>query len=311
MSLSIITGPAIITWNGNSYYFKGDISNPVKRETFKAEVNGAELDERMKSQIAEVSGQPASQLDAMGKYWPYGVAKIGQPLFNAGALLPLVIIPLVGEQITYPNAALTKCPDITLSASKDALYGEMTWTCLGDPTKAPTDAAYFRTLAASTFADTTFNENQNFSDLYTAAWGASPYDAMLSIDGFVISCGMKAWNADVDNVGIANMILQSMSVTAKFKPANLTEAQIDTLLNTQGADAIPIGGSLAGAETDLVISGSGGAGTLVATLKAVGPKESLLQYSTTRLRQGEIAFVQRRTWTGGVANELFNLSLVS
>ncbi len=301
---SLITGPAIVIWNGRSYYFKGDLGNPVKRETFKAEVNGAEIDERLKSQMAEVSGTPASQLDDMTKYWPYGVAKIGQPLFDSTNKLPLVIIPFSGEQITYPNAALTRTPDITLKAGADALFGEMTWTCLGDPAKGPADPAYFRTMAASAFADASFDESRNISDLYTAAWGGAPYDTMLSIDGFVLSNPLKLWNAGVDSFGVVNIILQSMTVAAKFKPANLTETQIDGLMNLQGPNAIPIGGSLAAAGRDLVITG----GTLNATLKNVGPKDSLLHYSTARLRQGEIAFVQRRTWTAGAANELFTLT---
>ena len=308
---TIITGPAIVTWNGFSYYFKGDLMNLVKRETFKAEVNGAEIDERVKSQVAEISGIPASQLDDMAKYWPYGVARIGQPLFDAANLKPLVVIPISGEQITYPNAALTHTPDMTLRAGADALFGEMTWTCLGDPTKSPTDPAYFRTLAAGAFAGADFNETQNLSDLYTAAWGGAPYDAMLSLDGFILSNPLKLWKAGVDNFGIVNVILQSMTVLAKFKPASLTESQIDGLLNTQGPDAIRIGSSFAAAGNDLVITGSGGAGTLIATLKCVGPRDSLLYYSATKLRQGEIAFVQRRTWTAGVANELFTLALAA
>ena len=74
---AIISGPAIVLWNGASYYFKSGLSNVVKRETFKVEVLGAEIDERLKSQTAEVSGSPASQLDNMSKYWPYGVSSIG------------------------------------------------------------------------------------------------------------------------------------------------------------------------------------------------------------------------------------------
>ena len=149
------------------------------------------------------------------------------------------------------------------------------------------------------------------SDLYTAAWGAAPFDAMLSVDGFVLSNPLKLWSAGVDNFGVVNKVLQSMAVAAKFKPANLTEAQIDAMLNTQGAAAVLVGDSLAAAGRDLVITGSGGSGTLTARLKGVGPKESLLHYSTSKLRQGELAFVQRRTWTGGAADELFTLALAA
>ena len=157
-----------------------------------------------------------------------------------------------GRANHVPNAALTKTPEITLKAGGDALFGEMTWTCLGDPTKTPTDAAYFRTLAAAAFSDTSFSEARNISGLYTASWGGAPYDSMLSIDGFVLGNPLKLWDASVDNFGVVNMVLQSMAVTARFKPANLTEVQIDAMLNTQGAGAILVGGSLAG--PDLVSS---------------------------------------------------------
>ncbi len=308
---SVIIGPAIVLWNGQTYHFKGGLANTLKRNTFKTNLGGADFDERLSSQFAEVSGSPASQLDNMAKYWPYGAAGIGQPLFDPANLKPLVILPVTGERITYPNAALTQTPDITLKAGADALFGTMTWTCLGDPAKAATDPDFFRTFDTATAAGAAFDDAQNINGLYTANWGGPPYDAMLSVDGFVLSNPLKLWRANVDNFGLVNTILESMAVTARFKPANLTEAQIDSLLNTQGAGAIRIGGSLAGAGADLVIGAGGAAGTLVATLKAVGPKDSLLQYSATQLRQGEVAFVQRRTWTAGAANELFTLALAA
>ena len=37
-------------------------------------------------------------------------------------------------------------------------------------------------------------------------------------------------NITVDNFGIIDMVLKSVTGTCKFKPANLTEAQIDTLI---------------------------------------------------------------------------------
>src|SRR5581483_6014013 len=124
---SIIAGPAIVTWNGFSYYSKAGIKAEFKRETFKITTDAdGDIDERMKSQLTEVSFQPVGMAGAastaMAPYFPYAVNAIGKSIFGASNL-PLVIVTKfggtgnAGQAITYPRGAVTKLPPLRLKAT--------------------------------------------------------------------------------------------------------------------------------------------------------------------------------------------------
>jgi hypothetical protein len=313
---TIIVGPAIVTWNGYSYYSRGGIKAEYQRETFNIETDfDGKIDERMKSQKTEVSFQPAGMLSSAGlaAMFPYGVSAIGKSIFGS-ADLPLVIVTKfggasnLGQTITYPRAAMSKLPQLRLKPS-DTLFGDVTFTCLGDPTVVPTGASAWQTIASATFADTTFDETQIVTDIYSAAYGSSPYATMGSMAGFEIDIVAGVNTITADEYGIVDMILKELTATARFAPSNLTEAQLYTLLNNQGSGYIFPGVSLAKSNTDLVIAGSGnGAKTLTATIKNAGPKQAGFMYSTDKHRLDTVEFTSKRTWTTGAANPLFVLA---
>ena len=316
---SIITGPAIVTWNGNSYYTKTGVKADFKRATFKITTDtDGEIDERMKAQLAEVTFQPVGMMGAastaMAAYYPYGTGAIGKSIFGA-TNLPLVIVTKfggannAGQTIIYPRGALTKLPQLRLRAT-DTLFGEMTFSCLGDPTVQPNGANAWETIADATFADTSFNETQIVTDIYVAAYGASPYNAMGSMAGFEVNLGMAVDTIDADDFGRVDMVLKSLTATAKFAPSSLTQAQVAALLSYQNSGYIFPGQSLADAGTDLVIAGSGkGARTLSVTLHQAGPKQGGFIYATGKHRLGAIEFTSRRTWTSGAANPLWTIAV--
>ena len=314
---TIIVGPAIVTWNGYGYYFQGPLKADFKRETFNIETQfDGKIDERMKTQITEVSGIPAGQMSSAGMtaMFPYAVGAVGKSIFGA-ADLPLVIVTKfggasnTGQTITYPRAALSKLPQLRLHPLR-TLFGDITFSCLGDPTVQPNTATAWQTIADAAFGDTSFDETQLITDIYTAAYGAAPYNAMGSMAGFEVDIAMATENILADDFGIVDMILKELTATAKFAPSNLTQAQVSTLMNAQGTNYIFPGQSLAKANTDLVIAGSGnGAHTLTVTIKNAGPKDAGFMYSTKDHRHGAVGFTSKRTWTAGAANALFTLSV--
>jgi hypothetical protein len=314
----VIVGPAIVTWNGYSYYFKSGLKSEFKRETFKIETDfdGA-IDERMKAQMMEISGTPVGMISSSGlsAMFPYGVSAIGKSVFSASDE-PLVIVTKfggtgnAGQTITYPRGALTKLPKLKLSPVATAL-GDITFTCLGDPSVQPNTATAWNTVASATFADTTFDESQIITDSYTAAYGSTPYNAMGSMAGFEIDIAMALNTITADDFGVVDMILKELTASAKFAPSNLTETQVYTLLNLQNTGYIFPGVSLSKANTNLVITGSGnGAHTLTATIYNAGPKQGGFMYSTANHRLDALEFTSKRTWTGGAANALFAFSVV-
>lgn len=300
---SIIQGPAIVIFNGQSYYFKGGIKRSVKRATFDVESDAAGFsDRRLKSTMVEISGTPAGQLTtdaAFGKLFPYAVTDIGKSVFgNADA--PLVIHTKAGQTITYARAALTKLPGLRLKPT-DTLFGDITFTCLGKSTVQPTAAGSFNAVASSAFTDATFDGDTIKTARYQAAWGAAPYDVMGSKEGFEIDIAMDLQPIEVDDFGVVDMVLKSLVATAKFAPSNLTEDQVNTLLATQDADVVLPGQSLAKAGRDLVISSD----VFAATLYKAGPVDADSSFDVGQHRHGDITWVSRRSWTAGTANPLW------
>ena len=316
----IIVGPAIATWNGKTYYYKNGLKVVFKRETFSIETDfDGKIDERAKSQMTEVSGQPVGKISSPTDCFPYTVASIGQTVFNnpsvsSGANLPLVIVTKfggtsnLGQTITYPRAAMTKLSQMKLHATETWL-GEHTFTCLGDPTVQPNTSGAWETIASATFADTSFDETKIVTDIYSAAWGSSPYNAMGSMAGWEIDIAAGFNTITADDYGIVDMILKELTATARFVPSNLTQANASALLSFQGAGYIFPGQSLAKSNTDLVIAGSGNNGvTLTATIKNAGPKDGGFMYDTKNHRLTAVSFTSKRTWTAGAANALFTLA---
>jgi hypothetical protein len=129
---------------------------------------------------------------------------------------------------------------------------------------------------------------------------------MIAQDGFLLSPAIVTENISVDNYGIIDMALKSVSGMVRFKPANLTEAQLDALISLQGAAALLPGTVIGDGGSDLVISSN----RLVATLKMAGAVDYGLLYATGRLRAGEVAFGAATTFASGAPNPIFTFTVV-
>lgn len=301
---TIIAGPAIIQHNGQTYYTEGDITLNHNRETFAIVSSlGGEIDTRLISQMVEISFKPVGALDVVAKYLPYALTQIGTFLFTPTALKDVVVWAKDGTKTTWKNGAITKLPAFDLAATKSAL-GDMTLTVLGDPTKEATDEAAWNAIATEALVDATFDETKIITGRYTAAYGAAPYAAMESEDGFRFEVALKLSAKKVANYGVVNMILSDITAVARFKPVGLTEAQLWTLMSLQGANAILPGQSVTKANKDLVIT----AAPVSFTLHKAGPISAVTQYGLEPLRFGEVAFAARKTWTTGAVNPLFTIA---
>ncbi len=313
---SLIIGPAIVTWNGYTYYTKAGVTVEFQRATFVIETDfDGKIDERHQAQKTTVSLQPVGSIAGLTACFPYGVGAVGTRLFGT-TNLPLVIVTKfggasnTGQTITYPRAALTQCPPLRLQPTA-TLFGELAFTCLGDPTVQPNTSTAWEALADVAFADTSFDESAIITDNYSAAWGASPYNAMGSQTGFAIDLTLELGAIDDDSYGHVDLVLKSLTATARFVPNNLTQANFTALLANQNTGYIYPGMSLARATHDLVITGSGNQGsghTLTATLKNAGPKQGSYRYGVDQHRFASLEFTSRRTWTSGTANPLLTLA---
>jgi len=311
---TIIRGPAVLIYNSFTWYTQGDIRVSTRRNVQATQSDAfGNMGDTMESQVTEVSFTPVGEIKSMVKSYPYGpsnlvvASSVGASIFTASNV-PLVIHTLAGQTITYHRAGISTLSPLTASP-RATLFGEMTFTCLGKRATQPTDAAFWKTIGSSAFADTSFDSANVVKDIYQAALGAraTPYDDIGARNGFVFTPFIETEEVQDDNIGIADMLITSVGARVSFAPNNLTEAQVDTLINHQDTDAIIpgqfIGRGPSGTPEDLVITSD----SLVLTLHSAGIVSGENGYGVRVDRNGNIEWTYRQTFTTGAPDPIFSL----
>lgn len=304
---TIIAGPCILQWNSFSYYFSAGLKVDYKRKTFQVQSNmHGVIDDRLESDTVTISGTPDGQVKSITKYFPYAVTDVGKSIFGIAAGGDTVVVwTKFGQKYTWSRGAMTKCPPLRLSPVQ-TLFGTVEFTCIGKAATQRTAADFWKTTAATAFADATFDETTIKTAIYTATYGAAPYDSIGSAGGFELTIDLDVVQIPAVDVGIAALQLRSIMGKAKFAPSNLTEAQVDTLMAMQGAGALQPGESVAKSNTDLVIASD----AFTATLFKAGPTGYSMVYDTTKHQHEGIEFSSKRTWTAGAANPLWSMTVL-
>ncbi len=304
---NFIAGPAIVTYDTNIIYSKDDIAVNCKPETWDVITSRyGKIDTRAKSLSAEISLTPCGQIQNLTNFFPYAFADIGKKIFPA-VDVPLVIHSIDGTKYTFARAALIKMPPLKLAAT-DTFFGGMTYLCIRKSAADPAAADSFVKVESAAFTDTTFDETKIASPGYTAAYGAAPYAAMESLDGFMIDIGMDIIRDNVDRFGIVGARLKSLTASAKFTPIGLTEAEWATLVALDGASTILPGQSFGKAGTDLVITGGTTPLAISCTIHKCGIVNSGLNFGD-KPRMTELEFTPKATWTAGAANPLWTFAV--
>jgi hypothetical protein len=314
---SILRGPAIVTFDSQKFYTKGDIKVNINLDTFEVDSSAyGKLDERTTQRKAEVSFTPVGEWEATTTLFPYRTMNIGTSIFT-GTDKPLVIHTLDGKTLTFKAAAVTKCPDIIFSATKTR-FGEVTFTCIGSDNTAWTVTDSLLAIASSAFSDTTLDPANIKTEPIFGQWGTtSPWGGALAGDGFhtaegfVISHDLSFQNLDIDSEGMIDMMLAKISLRAKAKPIGatitgafvaVTETDVITALKIQGAGNLR-GKSLAG--SDLVIKLAADNSVLF-RLKGAALHDGDYEFGHAALRLGELEWVATRTLSAGVVQPLFD-----
>jgi hypothetical protein len=311
--MQLIQGPAIIKRGGTSFYFRDGLKVDIRTETVPtpSDLHG-EIGPAMKSRVTKISGRLTGMITAglISAALPYGVGSIGTSIFGSSPTALVIWSKTQGQTISWARSAVST-PTTTLKLSAtDTFWGnDIEFTCLGKADEAAATADHWQTIATQSFSDATFDETKILRLRYTAAYGSSPFDAMTSQDGFQVDIGVKYEPMMDDNFGLSDMIVSEVTATAKFKPSNLTEANVATLLKLQDTGALGVGEFVAKGTTDLVIAGTNGSTTVTVTLAKAGFHDAALLYAPGKFRTGEIAAATRLTWTTGTLNSLFTVAL--
>lgn len=212
-----------------------------------------------------------------------------------------------GKGYVFQNAAVTKVPSLTVSSSKTVL-GETTWTCyrtFGFDPATDTTAFYTEITAAPAGIDLSFDPDDIVTGAGTLAWGATAPWSVIQLDenGVVvdISLGLEAVLDQV--AGTVSHRVTSVDASVKFRPQNVTEADVFAKRVLQGSGA-GVGRRLSG-DTATVTNDE----FTLAVANAVLDGDSTVGFDGKESRVREMSLKATRHFTGGVIDPLFTLTL--
>ena len=301
---TIIRGPAKVTFGGETFWSKGDISLKPTVSRFEVETSRfGRVDERFSDKSLVVSFEPSGRFTTAlaAVLWPFPATSIGASIFGASDS-PLVIHTVAGQKVTIHNAALTSMPDINLGVGT-TIQGDVEFTGLLVNNADPSDANSYYTSAAIAYdGDTGFNTSDIPTLAYGSAWGAvSPWDSFNTEEGWSLSFDLSMRNELVDGLGTVDMTLQELQVTATSIPVGPT---VEDALAKQGINATALGSSVQAASDDLIISGTG----VYVAMYSAALVENDIGYGNDRKTIGSADWIATRTVTAGVADPLFYIS---
>jgi hypothetical protein len=295
---SIITGPCLVTYGGQTFWSKGDVSYKLIVDRFAVNTSAfGEVDGRTKDKRVEISFEPDGRFTSglAAVLWPYAATAIGASVYGASDNA-LVINGRDGIRLTVPNAAVTKMPNLRLGVAQ-TLQGSVTFTGLLKNSTAPEAAGAYYVIDASAYpGDTGWSRADIKTLAYDSAWGSSPWDSFLTQEGWEIEFDLQLAAQMVDGLGTPDMSLQELTVKATAIPVGPTLAQLHAAMHQNTA----FGSSMATAN-DLIISASG----VYVSLLNAGLIDMNAAWGSEAKRLGACQWQANRTVTAGVPDPLF------
>ena len=296
---TILTGPALVTFGGQSFWSKGDVAlNFVPKLFGVATSHFGEVDQRVSDRMFEVSFEPAGRFTAAlaAVLWPYAATSIGASIYG-GTDRALVVWTRDGKKLTLVNASVTGMPNIRLGVAQ-TIQGPVKFTGLLKNSTDPSAAGAYYLLEDSAYpGDTGFAVSDIPTQAYASAWGSSPWDAFFTEAGWEVSFGMQTRPQVVDSLGTVDMTLQGLTVSAKAIPVGPAVADILSKVSPAAA----LGNSVAAAAAPLNISATG----VYVRVYNAGIVDSGFVFGNEKKRLGPTEWRATRTVTAGTPDPLF------
>lgn len=297
---SIIRGPGLVALASAVFYSRDVQANTeLARFQIAPDVFG-EVDNRIDDVMAKILFTPEGELENLATLYPHQSPVIGASLFGASDT-EAYVHSLAGKKVTFHAAALTRMPELILSANK-TLFGQAEITCIRKNNTAASAAASLFTIATTALSDTSFTTAGVKTQHYAAAWG-TVLTSILTEGGWRITPEMRVRFHQSDEVGTVDATLEGVSVLAKCRPLNLAESDILDALRLQNSASAVRGTTLRRGE-NLVLTGTGFTVTLHDAALVEGP----LRWGRAELRAGEIGFISHRAESSGAFTNLFTLA---
>ncbi len=305
---NIVQGPCQITYDGSTFWSKGDVSLQPVFERFDVETSAfGKVDSRLKSKRYEVSFEPVGLVTSalIAVLWPYGAFATGTSLFGATDR-PLVICGRDGIRVTLVNAALTQMPSIRMGVGV-TFAGQCKFTALLANATAVTATAAYLTIATSAVpAETGWAASDILTQPTVGTWGSAPWD-FFEVDspGWEITPSLKTQPVSTDGLGMVDMLMAGLEVTARAIPVGPTVAQILTAMTAAGE----LGSSASAAGTELILRSGTTPKAVTVTVYNAGMISSQLVWSAAAKRVSQCTWAATRTVTTSTADPLFAVAI--
>lgn len=301
----VISGPAAIVFNGNTYFTEGDITLTPQTENRVIESSWhGPVSTRQTDRAIEVSFTPLGVCDFLSAYVPYTVADLGKMVAPATDK-DVAIVTADGVKITLKAGVITQVPDIHFGTDANP-FGQMTITAMGGlagKAEGADNSLY-------TIGTEALSANLDTSKIYTPGYqlkigtGLSTDMVIDGETGFDFTLGLTINPVRVNAYGTVNYQITGISPALTFKPVGPSESAMLEMLLLQGSDA----GAL-GSDADLgvgaVVAPINGQNGIVLTIPQCKITQGSMLFGSTSLRHDTYTL----TPTLSAGSSLFTLAL--
>ena len=291
---SIIRGPAVVTFGGQTFRTKGDVQLNMGIDTFDVESSEfGPIDKRRNGITISLSFTPVGVVTAaiVPVLWPHLSKTLGTSLFGASDV-PCTVAPVGGGvQLVLSAAAITKMPGIDICATKTSM-GQVGITGILANNKEWSDAA--ARYAASTISAPTLAAIDT-STIPTSPARVTWEDVFADLptaEGVHVEFDLQTNNEETDEDGLVDITMGTVSATASFEPVGGVDlGDLLDAIALQGSGVLR-GTSLSGHDLTIAARDVGG-------LTVVIPDARLdnlpLNYGPSSRRIGSLSFQGFRT----------------
>jgi hypothetical protein len=241
-------GPALVVFNGGSFFSKEDIVVDLSKETKDLPSSAfgslAKINMGVK---ATTKFTPVGEFEHLGVLWPYASTPPGTSIFG-NADLPLLIQPLdtTQKQVRFWAAGVSKMPDLNFTAT-DSLIGEVNFKMIGKNNVAVDDAARLFQFEDNAIGALPYDPAALIVQPYLITWlSAGTYHPSYNADDTTAAI---AFNADAAAVQVALRTITALAAvtvtgtyTDGFTVTNT--APLDATLFTSTYSGLPGGTAL-------------------------------------------------------------------
>jgi hypothetical protein len=302
---TIIQGPAVVTYGGQSFFSKGDVAvKPMAKRFTLSAAHVGKIEERNIDLRCEITFEPAGQITAALALvlWPYGTTLPGTSIFGSTDSA-LVVHGRDGVKVTFHNAALTQMPALRIGTNQSPL-GPVKFTALLKNSADPAVETSYWTWATTAYpGDAGFDPSQILTVIPTGGWSQPNWDSLPTESGWEFTFGLSLNDISVDGLGTVNMIVTDVTAGASCIPVGIVPAEATSSMHRNtGMGTSP-------QTTAMAVLGAA-AGDPSVSFASAFLADAEIVYGVTRKRVGRCTWQAMRTFAVGVAAPLFEVGVV-